>query len=177
MDCLEKLCDVFRHVDYPKNYRGAGIECFASRSFWLSWGIAHDASLELPSSLQIFTMKRIALLMVLLIGLAVTSAARSQQATTKATPAKSATRATDSVSFKPSPELQKSLDDLSAAVQALASRIASDPQIKTAALHVATGVVTTAQQVVREQSVVIEGALKTAAERISASNPSRPSKK
>lgn len=115
--------------------------------------------------------------MVLLIGLAVTSAARSQQATTKATPAKSATRATDSVSFKPSPELQKSLDDLSAAVQALASRIASDPQIKTAALHVATGVVTTAQQVVREQSVVIEGALKTAAERISASNPSRPSKK
>jgi len=122
-------------------------------------------------------MKRIALLMVLLIGLAVTSAARSQQATTKTTPAKSATRATDSVSFKPSPELQKSLDDLSAAVQALASRIASDPQIKTAALHVATGVVTTAQQVVWEQSVVIEGALKTAAERISASNPSRPSKK
>ena len=124
-------------------------------------------------------MKRIALLLVLLIGLAVTSAERSQQPTTKAPPARSATRAIDSVSFKPSPELQKSLDDLAAAVQALAFRIASDPQIKAAVLQVATGVMTTAQQVVAEQSVVIEGALKTAAERISASQsiPRQPSKK
>jgi predicted lipid-binding transport protein (Tim44 family) len=112
-------------------------------------------------------MKRIALLLVLLIGLAATSAARSQQPSTKTPPAKSPTAAKDSVSFKPSPELQKSLDDLAAAVQALAVKIASDPEIKTAAMQVASGFVNTASQVVAEQSVAIQGALKTAAERIS----------
>jgi hypothetical protein len=122
-------------------------------------------------------MKRIALLLVLLIGLAATSAARSQQPTTKAAPSKSTTR--DSVSFKPSPELQKSLDDLAAAVQALAAKIASDPAITAAARQVAFGVVTTAEQVVAEQSVAIEGALKTAAERIAAAQsiPPQHSKK
>jgi alkylhydroperoxidase/carboxymuconolactone decarboxylase family protein YurZ len=116
--------------------------------------------------------------MVLLIGLATTSAARWQQSATKTPPAGPKASARDSVE-RPSPELKKSLDDLAAAVQALASRIASDPQIKTAALHVATSAVTTAQQVVREQSVVIEGALKTAADRISGSqlSPHQPSKR
>ena len=64
--------------------------------------------------------------------------------------------------------------------QPVASRsIASDPEIKAAAMHVASGVVTTAHQVVAEQSVAIEGALKTAAERISASQsiPHQHSKK
>jgi hypothetical protein len=120
-------------------------------------------------SFPIFQMKRIALLMVLLIGLAVTSAARWQQPATKAPVARSKAPARDSVLFKPSPELQKALDDLAAAVQALAVRIASDPEIKAAAMQVASGAVTTARQVVAEQSVAIEGALKTAAERISAS--------
>ena len=106
--------------------------------------------------------------MVLLIGLAVTSAARSQQPAAKTPPAKSSSRAADSVLLKPSPELQKSLDDLAAAVQALVSRVANDPQVKTAVMQVATGAVTTAQQVVAEQSVNIEAILKTAAERISA---------
>jgi hypothetical protein len=118
-------------------------------------------------------MKRIALLMVLLIGLASASAARWQQSATKTPPPAPKASARDSIEIKPSPELKKSLDDLAAAVQALASRIASDPEIKAAALHVATSAVTTAQQVVREQSVVIEGALKTAAERISASVPNQ----
>jgi hypothetical protein len=116
-------------------------------------------------------MKRIAILLVLVIGLATTSAARSQQPTT---PAKSKASADDSVSLKPSPELQKSLDDLARAVQALALRIASDPEIKTAAVHLATGVVNTAQQVVAEQSVVIQQALKTAADRISAAQSIPP---
>ena len=57
---------------------------------------------------------------------------------------------------------------LRSAIQALAQRVASDPEVKTAAMQVATGVVTTAQQVVAEQSVHIQDALKTAAERISA---------
>ena len=54
-------------------------------------------------------MRRIALLFVLVIGLAAASAARSQQpvAGSRATPA--ATK--DSVVFKPSPELQKSLEE------------------------------------------------------------------
>ena len=112
-------------------------------------------------------MRRIALLFVLVIGLAAASAARSQQPTASGqnkTPAKTA----DSVVFKPSPELQKSLDELSAAVQALAKQITSDPEIKTAAMNVASGFVTTAAQVIAEQSIAIEEALKTAADRINA---------
>lgn len=114
-------------------------------------------------------MKRIALLLVLVAGVATTSAARSQQPADK-TPAapKQSTRADDSVKIKPSPELQKSLDELAAAVQALALRIASDPELKAAAMQVASGFLNTAQQVVTEQSVVLQDALKTAAERIAA---------
>jgi hypothetical protein len=114
-------------------------------------------------------MKRIALLLVLVAGVATTSAARSQQPADK-TPAatKQSTRVDDSVKIKPSPELQKSLDELAAAVQALALRIASDPELKAAAMQVASGFVNTAQQVVTEQSVVLQDALKTAAERIAA---------
>ena len=114
-------------------------------------------------------MKRIALLLVLVAGVATTSAARSQQPADK-TPAaaKPSTRVDDSLKIKPSPELQKSLDELAAAVQALALRIASDPELKAAAMQVASGFLNTAQQVVTEQSVVLEDALKTAAERIAA---------
>jgi hypothetical protein len=111
-------------------------------------------------------MKRIALLLVLVCGLAAASAARSQ--TAKDPVAKPKAQPADTVDFKPSPELQKSLEDLAAALQALGQRIASDPQIRAAAMQVASGAVTTAQQVVAEQSVHIEEALKAAAERISA---------
>ena len=113
-------------------------------------------------------MKRIALLLVLVLGLAAASAARSQQPVGGA--AKSKAQG-DTVDLKASPELQKALADLAAAIQALAQRIASDPEVKTAAMQVATGVVTTAQQVVAEQSVHIQDALKTAAEKISAAQP------
>jgi hypothetical protein len=113
-------------------------------------------------------MKRIALLFVLVMGLAAASAARSQQpGNDSATKAKRKAVA-DTVDFKPSPELQKSLEDLAAAVQALALRIAQDPQVKAAAMQVASGAVTTAQQVIAEQSVHIQEALKAAADRISA---------
>ena len=114
-------------------------------------------------------MKRLALLLVLFACLATTSAARSQQPTSKSpSPGKESVQRADTLDIKPSPELQQSLDDLAAAVQALAHRITSDPELKAAALQVATGLVTTAHQVVTEQSVVIQEALKTAAERISA---------
>jgi uncharacterized protein with von Willebrand factor type A (vWA) domain len=82
------------------------------------------------------------------------------------------------VVFKPSPELQKSLDQLAASIQALAQRIASDPEIKTAAMNVASGFVTTAQQVIAEQSGVLEEALKKAAQQINAQKDQiGPSKK
>ncbi|HLA14749.1 MAG TPA: hypothetical protein VJZ25_06975 [Gemmatimonadaceae bacterium] len=79
----------------------------------------------------------------------------------------------DSLDIKASPELQKSLEELGEAVQALAIRIANDPQLRAAALHVATGFVNTAQQVVAENSVAIEEALKTAAERIASAEAKR----
>lgn len=116
-------------------------------------------------------MKRIALFLLLIVGLAASPVARSQQPTAKPSVAKPTHPAGDSVDFKLSPELKKSLDDLAAAVQSLAAKIASDPQIRSAALQVASGVVTTAHQVVTEQSVAIQGALKTAAERISSVQP------
>ena len=118
-------------------------------------------------------MKPIAILLVLVIGLAATSAARSQQPSTPSVTKPSA-RVDDSVSFKPSPELQRSLEDLAKAVESLALKIARDPEIKAAALHVASGVVNTAQQVIVEQSGAIQQALKTAAERISAAQPAPP---
>ena len=118
-------------------------------------------------------MKRIAILLVLVIGLASTSAARSQQPTSSPS-AKSPVATSDSVSFKPSPELQKSLEDLAQAMQSLALKITTDPEIKAAAISVASGFVTTAQQVLTEQSDVIQQALKTAAERISAAQPNPP---
>ncbi len=90
-------------------------------------------------------------------------------------PAKAGTtiQLSDSMELKPSPELQKSLDELAAAVQALALRIANDPQLRAAAIQVATGFVTAAQQVVAEKSVVIQEALKTAAERIATAETAR----
>lgn len=74
--------------------------------------------------------------------------------------------AADSLGLRISPELQKSLDALAAAVQALALRVANDPALRMAAIQVASGLVLTAQQTVVENSVVIQEALKTAAERI-----------
>jgi hypothetical protein len=78
-----------------------------------------------------------------------------------------ATVQSDSLEFKLSPELRKSLDELAVAVQALAHRVATDPQLRVAAMQVASGMVVTAQQVVTEQSVALQEALKTAAEKIS----------
>ena len=120
-------------------------------------------------------MKRFALLLVLFACLATTSAARSQQPTAKtSTAGKQSAQRDDSLKLKPSPELQRSLDELAAAVQALALRITSDPELKAAAMQVAAGFVTTAHQVVTEQSVVIQEALKTAADRIATAQSAQP---
>jgi hypothetical protein len=113
-------------------------------------------------------IKRVALLFVLFAALVAASAARSQQPAGKSSGSGKPHTVEDSVKFKPSPELQKSLDELAASVQALAQRIASDPKIRSDAMRVASGLVTTTQRVVAEQSVVIQDALKSAADRIAA---------
>jgi hypothetical protein len=114
-------------------------------------------------------IKKLVLLLVLIAAFAATSAARSQQPTGKDSgSARVSAKADDSVRFAPSPELQKSIEDLAASMQALVHRIASDPQLRSDAMRVASGLVTTAQHVVDEQSVALHGALKTAADRIAA---------
>ena len=113
-------------------------------------------------------IKRVALLLVLFAALVAASAARSQQPVGKSSSSAKPRTVEDSIKFKPSPELQKSLDELAASVQALAQRIANDPQVRSDAMRVASGLVNTTQRVVAEQSVVIQEALKTAADRIAA---------
>jgi hypothetical protein len=123
-------------------------------------------------------IKRVALLLVLFAALAA-SAARSQQPAGKPSSSAKPRAVEDWVKFKPSPELQKSLEELAASVQALAQRIASDPKIRADAIRVASGLVSTTQRVVTEQSVVIQDALRTAADRIAAAQSvqQQPSKK
>ncbi|HZE09785.1 MAG TPA: hypothetical protein VE110_13620 [Gemmatimonadaceae bacterium] len=120
-------------------------------------------------------IKRLSLLLVLLAAFAAIPAARSQQPTGKdSSAAKQRRPSADSVDLKPSPELQQSLEDLAASVQALAARIASDPQLRASAMRVASGLVSTAQQVVTEQSGAIESALRTAADKIAAAQSVNP---
>jgi hypothetical protein len=113
-------------------------------------------------------IKRLALLLVLCAAFAATSAARSQQPAP--TPDRSVSKP-DSVIYEPSPELKQSLEDLAASLQALVNRIKSDPKLRADAIHVASGLVVTAQQVVTEQSAVLEDVLKTAADKIAAAQP------
>ena len=124
-------------------------------------------------------IKRAALLLVLFAALVAASAARSQQPAGKSSGSAKPHTVEDSIKLKPSPELQKSLDELAASVQALARRIANDPQIRSDAMRVASGLVNTTQRVVAEQSVVIQEGLKTAADRIAAAQSvqHQPSKK
>jgi len=99
----------------------------------------------------------------LMLALPVAAQAQSDKSDTKA---RKTIYLKDSIDLKPSPELQKSLDALAAAVQALAIRVATDPQLRVAAIQVASGFVVVAQQAIVENSAVIQEALKNAAERI-----------
>jgi hypothetical protein len=105
-------------------------------------------------------------LAVAVIAVAIACAAPAQQQKSKAPVSPAVTVQLDSVDFHASPELQKSLEQLAASVRALAVQVATDPQLRAAALQVASGAVVTAQQILNEQSVTIQEALKTAAQRI-----------
>src|SRR3954470_12746779 len=112
-------------------------------------------------------MKRILLTSFLVaIIVACAGSAKQQVVTAPAIFPKANLHVNDSVSFKASPELQKSLDELAASLQTMALRIANDPELRAAAMKVASGFVASAQQVVDEQSDVLQEALKTAAQKI-----------
>ena len=112
-------------------------------------------------------MKRILLTSFLVaIIVACAGSAKQQIVTAPAIIPKASLHVNDSVSFKTSPELQKSLDELAASIQKMALRIANDPELRAAAMQVASGFVASAQQVVDEQSGVVQEALKTAAQKI-----------
>ena len=112
-------------------------------------------------------MKRI-LLTSFLVAIIVACAGSAKQHVVTAPPIlpRASLHVNDSVSFKASPELEKSLDELAASIQMVALRIANDPELRAAAMQVASGFVASAQQVVNEQSDVLQEALKTAAEKI-----------
>src|SRR5688500_20196767 len=80
---------------------------------------------------------------------------------------------TDSLELKLSPELRKSLDELARSVEALALRIANDPHLRAAAVHVATGFVTTAPTVVAVQGDAIWIGLRSASYRMVTSGDAR----
>ena len=77
-----------------------------------------------------------------------------------------------------SPELQRALDQLAATMAAFGQRIANDPSLRVAALQAATRAVSVAQVMVEQNSVVLQDALKAAAEKIATmpmpSEPARP---
>lgn len=114
---------------------------------------------------------------VALAALTVALPMAAQERTAKPTTKEITLQLNDSLRIKPSPELQKALDELAAAVQALALKIATDPQLRLAAIQVASGMVATAQHVVTEQSVVLQEALKTASERIATAQTAEKTKK
>ena len=114
-------------------------------------------------------MKRFTVLIAGAAALVAVSGCAAQQAPARRAPAPPVTiQFDDSLQIKASPELQKSLEDLAAAVEALAQRVANDPKLRATAMHVASNLVATAQQVMTEQSGAIQEALRTAAERIAA---------
>ena len=72
--------------------------------------------------------------------------------------------------------LQKAAEDLSKAVEVAVAKVANSPELKTAALQVAAGAVTIAQQSLAEQLKTIEAALNAAARQIAAAQAANAAK-
>jgi hypothetical protein len=66
------------------------------------------------------------------------------------------------------PELQRALDQLTASLNALATRIASDPELRSSAVRAARGAADVGEAVIIEQSGALQEALRTLADRIEA---------
>ncbi len=80
----------------------------------------------------------------------------------------------DSATARATADLEQSLVQLAVSLQIVAQRIATDPQLKLAAIKLASSFVSTAQQIVTENTVTVQNALKTAADRIAAAQIAIP---
>jgi hypothetical protein len=74
--------------------------------------------------------------------------------------------ALDSLATASRPELERTLEALTATLNVFASRIAADPELRESAVRAAQGLVGVAEVVVVEQSSVLQEALRAAADRI-----------
>lgn len=74
--------------------------------------------------------------------------------------------AVDSLAIAAAPELERTMEQLAATVNALTTRIANDPELRGSAIRAAHGLVQVAELVVAEQSNTLQEALRAAAERI-----------
>jgi hypothetical protein len=74
--------------------------------------------------------------------------------------------ALDSLATASRPELERTMEALTATLHIFASRIANDPALRESAARAAQGLVGVAEVVVVEQSEMLQEALRAAAERI-----------
>jgi hypothetical protein len=74
--------------------------------------------------------------------------------------------ALDSLATASAPELQRTLDELTATLNVFATRIANDPELRTSALRAAQGLLGVAQVAIVEQSDLLQEALRSAADRL-----------
>ncbi len=118
-------------------------------------------------------MRKISCLLAFLALVGVSAAAEAQASV-------STQQVTDSAANKrtqPTPEqaldnLQKAAEDLSKAVEVVAVKVVNSPEIQVAALQVAAGAVSFAQQSLADQLKMIEAALNAAVRQIAAAQTS-----
>jgi ABC-type transporter Mla subunit MlaD len=84
--------------------------------------------------------------------------------------------ALEAVAAAATPELERALDQLSAALSGLAARIANDAELRLSAARAARGLADVAEDVVVEQSLQLQEALRGLAERIEALTAGRERK-
>jgi hypothetical protein len=76
--------------------------------------------------------------------------------------------ALESLVTSATPELERALDQLAVTLSGIASRLASDPELRSSTVRAARGVADVAEAAVVEQSSVIQEALRAMADRIEA---------
>ena len=82
----------------------------------------------------------------------------------------------DSLASTAAPELQEALDRLAVSLSTVAARIASDPELRLAAVQTAEGLLGVAQVTLEQQATQIQEALREMAERLDTlSTPPAPS--
>ena len=119
---------------------------------------------------------RLLLAIAALTTLTVASPATAQSAVTTDTTAAQRSPSAQVSTDEALDNLQKAAAELSRAVEIAAVKIANNPEIKTAALQVAAGAVSVAQQSLAEHLKMIEAALNAAARQIAAAQTANVAK-